>query len=204
MRFSRLSPQTQQRLAILVPVVALVISIFVVYPGFVRWRELQAEIADRSKRLADLRATPIPLSSTIQPAVPDTPSEPPEFLAAVREMTFSTGCDLVGFDLTLPPAPPSGEQELAQGGNKPKEEQTKPSPIRPVRAKIEVRADYDGLRRLLKAIIQAPRLYAIASCEVQPADASTGQPLRAAVEIERYVLKQGSEQAADPSPTDGA
>ena len=204
MRLTGLSPQAQQRLAVLVPVIALLISVFVVYPGYGRYRELQEQIAEHQERLNNLRATPIPLAATITPAVPDVPSEPPEFLASIRELAAATGCDLVGFDLTLPPAPPSGEQELAQGGNKPKEQQEKPSPVRPVRAKIEVRADDGGIRSLVREIMLASRLYAVTSCEVVQADATTGPPLRATIEIERYVLKD--QAGADPAapPTGGA
>jgi hypothetical protein len=185
----RLSPEVQQRLAVLVPVIALAISVFVVYPGYVRYRELRDDIAAKQERLANLRGTPIPLQAAIKPAAPDTPSEPPEFLASIRQMAAESRCELTGFDLTLPPAPPSGEQELAQGGNKPEEKKEPPSPIRPVRAKIEVRSDYDGIRSLVRAIMLAPRLYAVAGCEVQQTNDPSGPPLRATIEIERYVLK---------------
>ncbi len=193
MTASRLSPAAQQRIAILVPIVALVVSVFVVYPSYLHNRELQDEIAKKSERLNNLLQTPMPLAATVQPAAADTPSEPPEFLASIRELAAESRCELVGFDLTLPPAPPSGEKELALGGNKPegatKSEDT--SPVRPVRAKIAVKSDYDGVRQLLRGIILAPRLYAVTACEVMPAG-DPGVPdhyVRATIEIERYVLK---------------
>ena len=193
MTASRLSPAAQQRIAIAVPLVALVVSVFVVYPSYLNYRKLGEEIEDKAVRLNNLLQTPIPLASTIQPAAADTPSEPPEFLASIREMATEARCELVGFDLTLPPAPVSGEKELALGGNKPEGETKKEvvSPVRPVRAKIEVKSDYDGIRQLLRGIILAPRLYAVAGCEVQPNDGSNGQghSVRATIEIERYVLK---------------
>ncbi len=194
MTSSRISPAAQQRIAVVVPLVALIVSVFVVYPSFVRNREMRDEIERKTERLNNLLQTPIPLAATIQPAAPDTPSEPPEFLASIQAMAAASRCELVGFDLTLPPAPPSGEKELALGGNKPegaKEKQEPPSPVRPVRAKIEVKSDYDGVRQLLRSIILAPRLYAVAACEVQQlADQRvSGSLVRATIEIERYVLK---------------
>ncbi|MBM3493629.1 MAG: hypothetical protein FJX72_04800 [Armatimonadetes bacterium] len=192
MTSATLSPQVQQRLAVFVPVVALAVSVFVVYPGFLRLRETQAEIANRRERLTNLRATPVPLLAAIQPAAKDTPSEPPEFLAGVRAMAADSRCELVGFDLTLPPAPVSGEKELAQGGNKPEEKKEAPSPVRPVRAKIEVRSDYDGIRSFIRAVTLAPRLYAIAGCEVKETSDLNAPPLQATVEIERYVLVPGA------------
>lgn len=197
---SGLPPHIQQRLAVLVPIIALLLSVFVVYPGWNRWRDLKDQIAEQQEKLERLRNTPIPVVSNRVPAVPDTPSEPPEFLASIREIAHQSNCRLVGFDLTLPPAPATGEKELALGGNpdpnnpdagKPE----KPKLVKPVRAKIEIEADYPRIRTFVQNITRANRLYAVAGVEVTPGGAEGMQ--RAIVEIERYVLNP---EAPPPEP----
>jgi len=194
---SSLSPQVQQRIAVVVPVIALGLSLFVVYPGWNRWRELVAEADQKRVRLANLRGTPIPLAATQQPAAEDTPAEPPKFLADIQTIAADSGCAVVGFDLTLPPAPVSGEEEMAQGGNKKPDEPKAPQLVKPVRAKIEVEADYPHIRQFVHQIIAAPRLYAIASLEVKDANRRIPELLAATVEIERYVLNP---DAPPPAP----
>jgi hypothetical protein len=194
---SSLPPHIQQRLAVAVPLIALALSLFVVYPGWTHWRQLLAEADQKRVRLSNLQATPIPLPGARRPAAEDTPSEPPEFLADMQRIAAASGCGFVGFDLTLPPAPVSGEEELAQGGNKKPDEPKAPPLVKPVRAKIEVEADYARVRQFVQGIIGASRLYAIASLEVKNANKRIPELLAATVEIERYVLNP---DAPPPAP----
>lgn len=198
---SSLPPHIQQRLAILVPVIALAVSLFVVYPGWNRWGELRVKVAEKRQRLEELRKTPIPMLSAQQPAVEETPSEAPEFLAAMRAIAAEAGCNVVGFDLTLPPAPATGEKEMALGGNPdPAKQPEQPKLVKPVRGKIEIEADYDRVRTFVRKIMDAPRLYAIVGVEVGPAKEAVGDQVRAVVEIERYVLNPNA-PPLEPPPT---
>lgn len=195
---SALPPHIQQRLALLVPLIALAVSLFVVYPGWNNWRDLKQQAAEKRARLETLRNTPIPLPATKQPAVADTPSEPPEFLASIRSIAEQSGCKVVGFDLTLPPAPATGEKEVALGGNPdPNQKKEEPKLVRPVRAKIEVEANYRCIRGFVRNIMRAPRLYAIASLDITTSTESRTGLLKATVEIERYVVNP---EAPPPQP----
>ncbi len=201
---SGLPPHIQQRVAVLVPLVALALSIFFVYPGWVQWRKGLAETEDLGRQLAEIKATPIPLASAREPGAEDTPSEPPEFFAKAREVAQAAGCRIVGFDLTLPPAPPSGEKEIAMGGNETEEQKAarkakeKPPLIRPVRAKFELESNYMGIRRFMMGIIQAPRLYAIASVEITAPNLDNPGVLKGVVEIERYIRTAAAVPAPEP------
>lgn len=195
---SSLPPHIQQRLAVVVPLLALAISLFVVHPSWKQWRALLDDADKNLAQLETLKNTPMPLSSAIMPAAEPTPSEPPEFLAGIREIAAMSGCRVVGFDLTLPPAPPSGEKELAQGGNQEQKKPEEPQLVRPVRARIEVEADYQRIRDFVQAILRAPRLYAIASVEVTDAGHDVPDLLAARVEIERYVLTPEAATADAP------
>lgn len=201
---SSLSPQVQQRLAVLVPIIALVVSLFVVYPGWNNWRDLVRKAEEKRAKLQTLKNTPIPMAAAKQPAAADTPSEPPEFLASVREVAARAGCSVVGFDLTLPPAPATGEKELALGGNpdpaKEAAEKAKKSLVKPVRGKIEIEADYQHIREFLQGIQNAPRLYAIAGVDITSTNVETTGLLRATVEIERYVLNPEASAPIGPAP----
>jgi len=201
---SNLPPHIQQRLAVLIPIVALALSLFVVYPGWKSYRELVNQAQDKRAKLETLRNTPIPLAATREPAVPATPSEPPEFLASIREIAHQSGCEVVGFDLTLPPAPATGEKELALGGNpdplkqEQEKQKEKPKLVKPVRAKIEVEAPYPRIRSFVWNISRARRLYAVAGLEVTSAGVTVPGRVRAIVEIERYVLNPDAPPPAPP------
>jgi len=113
------------------------------------------------------------------------------------------GCNVVGFDLTPPPTPATGEKEMAQGGNpdpaKQELERQKTLPIKPVRGKIEVEASYQRILQFIRGIMDANRLYAIVGLEVSSANESPGL-VRAVVEIERYVVNPAAPPPEGPKP----
>lgn len=200
---TNLPPRVQQYLAVLVPVIALVISVFVVYPGWKNWRAVEAQIVANEQKLQTLKETPVPVVAAKVAAAENTPSEAPEFLASVREVAAQAGCSVVGFDLTQPPAPATGEKEMALGGNpdpaKQALERQRKSPVKPVRGKIEVEASYQRIRQFIQGIMGANRLYAVVGIEVSGAKEYPGL-VRATIEIERYVVNPEAPPPALPNP----
>jgi hypothetical protein len=183
MRFFTISPEIQQRLAIAVPIVALLLSLFVVYPTWGRYTALQSTALTQRKELDALRATPIPDMGAVPPAETDLPSEPPQFLGQMRLLTDMSGCRVIGFDV--------GSTANQESG-----------PVRAVRARVDLEARYPQIRDFLYRLSRAPRLYVITDCTVASdmkdgQQAVNGQPgktpgaLRATIEIERYVTPPG-------------
>src|SRR5689334_13812928 len=67
MRFFALPPEIQARVAVVIPLVALCLSLFVVYPAWGRYNGLRAQIAQQERELSDLRTAPLPA-----PVAPDS------------------------------------------------------------------------------------------------------------------------------------
>jgi len=176
-----ISPENQQRLAIAVPIVALLLSLFVVYPTWGRYTTLLETVKKDQSELAELRATPIPDVGKVPPAVPDVPSEAPVFLGDIRILSSLSHCHLVNFE--------NGRLYKKDEGS-----------VRAIRARIDIDARYNEIRSFLLNLSNAPRLYVVTECTVA-SKIKAGQPgattttyedpsvLRATIEIERYVTK---------------
>ena len=195
MRFFSISPENQQRLAVLVPLLALVLSLFVVYPAWGRYSDLKTQLADKREDLAKLKATPMPQPSLKMPAVPGLPSEPPQFLAHMNALAAASGARVTGFDLT---AGGTGKAE-AMG------------PVSAARANLEVTGTYVDIRRFLEQLATTDRLYVVTDVDVSSAKGAGAQgagaqpvvagPLTAKLTIERYVTAAaGTQPAGAPGP----
>ncbi len=179
-----ISPENQNRLAIAVPIVAMLLSLFVVYPTWMRYNDLVAVVATQRKSLDDLRATPLPDVGAVPPADAGLPSEPPKFLGQLRVVAQMARCRVIGFDLGA-----SGKQDSG--------------PVRAVRARVDLEGRYTEIRDFLFRLAGAPRLYVVTDCAVSvPANAAQSAvsallnrppgTLHATIEIERYVTPPGT------------
>jgi hypothetical protein len=193
MPFVAVRPEIQQRLAIFVPIIALVLSLFVVYPAWGRYGELNQKIAQQQSQLRDLKATPVVAPGPVAPTAADLPSEPPQFLGEMRKMATEANCRVVGFDIT------------------PSDKATTTGPVRAVRAKIDLEARYVQVRDFLYQLDHAARLYVVtdltmtAAAPVGAQSAATASPnvpaasaglLHATIEIERYVAPPAAKTSA--------
>jgi hypothetical protein len=170
-----IKPENQQRLAVFVPLVALTLSVFVVYPAWGRYRGLQATIQTHRKELETLKATPIPPIGAVTPTAEDKPSEPPQFLGQIRSLAAESGCRVRGFDVS------SNDKKEAD-------------PVRPVRARVELEGHFYQVRNFLTQLNHTPRLYVVTDFSLtgktlaeQSANRAQMDLLRASIEIERYV-----------------
>ncbi|MCW3097138.1 MAG: Pilus assembly protein PilO [Chthonomonadaceae bacterium] len=171
-----IKPENQQRLAVLVPIIALILSLFVVYPAQGRYRDLQKTIQTERKELETLRATPIPTVGPVAPTAEESPSEPPAFLGQIRMLAAETGCRVSGFDVSA-----AGSKDTA--------------PLRVVRARVELEGQFYQIRNFLTQLGRAPRLYVVTDFSLtgktpvgpQSANSSPSNLLHASIEIERYV-----------------
>lgn len=179
MRTLTISPENQQRLAIAVPVVALLLSLFVVYPTWQRYSALRAQIGTHQADLNALKSTPLPETVAIKPAEDDVPSEPAAFQEQLRLLVQVSGCTLRGFNLHSPAKQDAG-------------------PVRAVRANVDLAGRYSQIRGFLYQLSKSGRLYVVTQCSVTgtksaqngPVSAANQEPpgtLHAAIEIERYV-----------------
>lgn len=167
-------PEVQQRLAVLVPLVALGLSLFVVYPAWGHYGELNQSIQQRRNELKELKAAPPITPGPLAAAADDVPSEPPQFLGDIRRMAADAHCRLIGFDLSPP------GQNASSG------------PVRALRARIEMEAEFVQVRDFLFRLNHTDRLFVVTDLALttslanNPAIPVTG-PLHATIEIERYV-----------------
>ena len=188
MRLTTISPENQQRIAVVVPIVALVLSLFVVYPAWGRYGELNGKIGKQRAELNTLRNSPIPAPGPIKPTADYQPSEPPQFFGMISALAQQAGCRVVGYDIIS-----STDKTKAEG------------PIRALRAKVEIEAEYPQIRAFLTRLSEAPRLFVVTDLSIMrstgSARASQGVPtgpLKAAIEIERYVAPPATAPAPPP------
>jgi hypothetical protein len=171
-----IKPENQQRLAVFVPIIALILSLFVVYPAVGRYQALQKTIQTEQKELDTLRATPIPPVGTVAPTAAESPSEPPQFLGQIRILASETDCRVSGFDVSA-----AGSKDT--------------TPLRAVRSRVELEGRFYQIRNFLTQLGRAPRLYVVTDFSLtgktsvgpQSANSSPSNLLRASIEIERYV-----------------
>jgi hypothetical protein len=178
MAASSISPVTQQRIAVFVPIIALVLSLFVVYPAYGRYNATRAKIDKKKVELETLRNTPLPPATNLRPTADDLPSEPPQFLGQINAIAAATRCEMPLFDI-------SSSTSTAVAPDK-------ESPIRALRGKVEIDADYPRIRAFLVELSRASRLFVVTGLEITPnkpsmPGGSTNEPLHAKIEIERYV-----------------
>lgn len=174
MRFFSISTEIQQRLAIAVPLIALLISLFLVYPAWGRNTTLSKQVETQRKQLQDLKATPLPVPGPVALSEAAVPSEPPRFLGQIRVIAANAHCDLTGYTAG------------AKADPKPDEK------VQAVRAKVELTARYQDIRNFLYQLSQAPRVYVVTDVSLDRAIATSTQPVlsgrvRASIEIERFV-----------------
>jgi hypothetical protein len=182
MNHSTLSPELQQRLAIVVPIVALLISLFVVYPAWGRYTTLQARIEKQKKELAaqqkDLTALRARLSQEAQKGaatVEDQPAELPEFMQKIRDMARRAHCGIEDLTVPRPPKPDAGVVQVLE-------------------AHVELEGSYPQIRDFLSRLNRGPRLSVVANFslvgsvpQTQPGKPAAAHRLRAAIDIERFV-----------------
>ncbi len=189
MQAFRMNPEIQQRLAVVVPLLALGLSLFVVYPGWGRYGQLKDKITAQRKELADLKAAEPPQPGPVQPTANDQPSEPSEFLGLITQLASQTQCTISGLD--------ASSVEKAKDA----------SVVRNIRARVEVQGRYPNVRQFLSMISHSPRLLVVTDVTVASLT-SVGNPglpqaaqsglVRATIEIERYIAPSKPPTAPQP------
>ncbi len=174
MRFFNTRPSDQQRIAILVPIIALGLSLFVVYPKWNEYKVLIPQVEKQQQDLNSLKNAGLPADVPANTALPALPSEPPEFMGEVNQIAAAAHCAVNGFDL------------------KPATATVEVGPIQAVNAQIIVIARYADIRRFVTLLSGAPRMLVITNLAVAPAtrvkdDGLASDTLQATVDIERYV-----------------
>jgi len=196
MRFSALRPEIQVRLAVVIPLIALFLFLFAVYPAWGRYTEASARSEQQERELADLRAAPLPPPVAPGIIVEAQPSEPPQFLEQISMIAVGANCHILGFDLvpagTPAPAPTPGDAGL----------------IKAVRARIELDATYPQVRAFLYRLAGTLRPFTVTEVNLTTPGESTLKmttvgTLHASIDIERYVVPPAG-QSSGAVPTTGA
>src|SRR5687767_11335718 len=94
-----LNSQTQQILAVAVPLAALVLTLAVVYPSFGRYRALSARVERQRTKLRALQTAPVPEPGAPLAAVEASEDEPTRFMVAVAEIVRASQCELANLDV---------------------------------------------------------------------------------------------------------
>ena len=191
MQAFRMNPEIQQRLAVVVPLLALGLSLFVVYPGWGRHGVLKDKITAQRKELADLKAAAPPQPGTVQPTANDQASEPSEFLGLITQMASQTQCMVSGLDASTV------------------EKAKDTSVIHNIRARVEVQGRYPGVRQFISMISHSPRLLVVTDVTLASLTsvANPGLPqaaqsglVRATIEVERYIAPSNPPTAPPAVP----
>lgn len=178
---SSLSPENQQRVAILLPIVVVIAAIFLCYPAFANYRTTLATLSARRAEYERLRSEPLPPTPAGTAAAADLPSEPALFKQQVSAIAAASRCRVVGFDLVpmvaAVPAAKDAKPETAV--------------IKPRRATVTITGAYPAMRSFLYRLAGANRVYVVVGIEVTSHPGTPTAPqqgLQAAVTIERYVV----------------
>jgi Tfp pilus assembly protein PilO len=174
MRFFNTSPADQQRIAVVVPIVALAVSMFAVYPKWQDYQALGPRVEQQRKKLSELRAAALPPDIPGIAALPALPSEPPEFMGEINDIATAANCHVTGFDLK----PPAGAVDTG--------------PMQAVKAQVMLVGRYSDLRTFITLVSHAIRVFAVSDLSIAPVvrakdDHLPADALQATIEIERYV-----------------
>lgn len=174
MRLITINPVAQQRLAVAVPIIALGLSLFVVYPAWGRYRELGQDNEKKAGELRRLNETAPPNPGHVSPAWDANSTEPPQFMGIIRAMAEKSGCFIASFDST--------------GSGETKEE----GPVRSVRARLDLIGSYAQIRSFIWKLSHSDRLYVLTDLSIGNSTSHAGKSLapglvRASLNIERYV-----------------
>ena len=174
MQYISIKSRTQLWLVIGMPVLALALSLFVIFPLWGGYRKQAEQVKKQRAALNALQTAPLPPPNPVVSAAIDVPSEPNDFVSTLTSMAVANGCEIAGLEMTRT------AEEKAE------------SLVRPVRAKLTLSASYSGLRAFLDQLRRAGRLYVVTelSLDTGPSQSTASLPgrrLNAILTIERYV-----------------
>jgi hypothetical protein len=168
MRLNTLRPQTQQMLAIGVPLAAVILSVFVVYPAWGRYRAIRAEVARKSEELQNLKDAPQPPPETLLPAAEESPAEQTRFVGEINSLAVATRCQLRAIDRA--------------GVN------AESGPLHLAHVRVSLSGGYPNLRDFLWRINHGPRIYVVTDLSL----GGTTGAVQANFGIERYLIPPGT------------
>src|SRR5258708_5728753 len=182
MKLISINPVAQQRLAVAVPIVAVVLSLFVVRPACGRYGDLKQDNEKKSGEIRRMVETPIPRPGPVRPADDSTSTEPPQFMGMIRLTAQKSSCLIATFDS-------NGAGETKQEG-----------PVRNIRAKLDLIGTYPQIRSFLWNLSHSHRLYVVTDLSIStntpiPAQALSRGAVRASFNIERYVTTPAKPKA---------
>lgn len=191
-----MSPTLYQAMAVGMPLAAVLLSLFIIFPTWGRFKDVSAQVDKNRRELQALKAAPLPPKDPVQTAAADVEEEPADFLRQITELAQQSGC--VVEDLTM----------VAPGEGKPV------AGVRPIRAKVTVSGHFARIRSLLWRLYRAPRLFAVGDLSLEgkgqsaPGDLGA-RPLTATFTLERYVAPKestiaGARSGAPDSVTEGS
>ena len=194
-QFFNMKPEIQQKVAIFVPIVALILSVGVVYPGFNNYQETKAKVDTQRSEYLALKNQPLPQPNPKQATVLTAPSEPPQSVGELTKIAEAAGCKVSGFDLGVVANAKAAAAEEKAGGT-----------VRPKRSRLNLVAHYPQVREFLAQLQRAPRVFVVTELNLStqltvPGTSVHPAPgtLDASVEIERYVTVPETKPVPDPA-----
>lgn len=174
MSFFNIRPEIQQKLAIFVPLIALVLSLFVVYPAWGHYGELARKVEAQRHELEKLKAAPDIARDPVAPAADDVPTEAPQFFGQMKALAAEARCEV-----KVDAGSPDKVQNIGA--------------VRSVRGRVDMDASYIQVRDFLFRLSHANRLFAVTDLSLTKATGGgrmsvPAGPLHATIEIERYVI----------------
>jgi len=169
--------------AVMAPIIAMLLTLTVVYPTWIRYTAIREEIETRSAYLRRLEAAQLPAHGSLVAAADDIPGEPSAFLGEMAALANASQCELTG--LALVPTLPE------------------PGTIRPIRVNITIAGTYPAIRSFLARLRRTQRLFVVAEVSLHAIGDSrlAAAPVRrveATIGIERYVAPPLTPPAPGP------
>ena len=190
-RFFNMGPELQKKVAVFVPIIALLLSVFVVYPAWGNYQLLKEKVDGQRLEYTTLKNLPLPKPNPKQPTAVMEPSEPPKSIGEISKIAESAGCKVTGFDIGTVAAAKAAADDK-QGGI-----------VRAKRSRINLEAHYQQIREFLAQLSHAERVFVITELNLTAQVVVPGSTLRpspgtleANVEIERYVTVPSAPVAA--------
>src|SRR5688572_3182063 len=90
----QMSRQTQQTLAICLPLAALGVCLGMVYPAWGQLQGTRTRLSEKKAELAALRAAPLPSPQAAQVAFPDVEEESSRFVGEITRLAAGSGCEI--------------------------------------------------------------------------------------------------------------
>jgi hypothetical protein len=203
---SRLSPVTQQVLAVALPLVSLVIAIFLIVPRYQALRRDEAALTQTRQEVTAKRALieaaerrgPIP---PVRASVPATGGEAVQFQRELDLLARASGVKLNTVALTTAAAAPAADAAATAGANPSGANVALPTGTTAATIQLSVSGPFAAMARFFQSLENYRRLVRVSNVTMSGGGADNS--LNAQFQLTRFVESADAATGATPLPAGG-